>query len=126
MSAICLSFLELSSLEIKLVGYLSKKQTNILTKIFQLATMNLPSLFVFSFLSVFQKLLSVYFIDKTLLNKNRNATTFTVIIGCEFSKNPSTRTKDQISLALWLAHIIRTSSILKNISIYLRCIIIIC
>jgi len=50
-------------------------------------------------------------------NKNYDpmgTTTPACIVGCEFSKNPSARTKDRISLALWLVHIIQTSSIKKK------------
>ena len=54
------------------------------------------------------------FVDKMLWNKNHDPTTPACIIGCEFSKTPSARTKDRISLALWLVHIIETSSIEKK------------
>ena len=47
-------------------------------------------------------------------NKNYDSTIPACIIGSEFSKNPSARTKDQISLALWLVHIIETSFIKKK------------
>ena len=49
-------------------------------------------------------------------NKNYDPATPACIVGCEFSKNvnPSARTKDRISLTLWLVHIIETSSIKKK------------